>query len=230
MAVLSPYEVAAKWVDLFRERTSDIMPQHSGILPSEMLLFVSQCLERGVPHVIESGRLRGYSTEVLAKFKDFWHVTSIEKRPDRPTDQRLAARYKHVMLLCGDGVRLVRDSLTSHPRSGILLDGPKGLAGLKLFWNIRRNATVVGIHDLYPQGTLDDDMRMILAICGVRVAGGNLARILANQIPGAYFSDALVFVREFGDLDATTLTHIGHTHKTLLPCSSVLGMFDGRVR
>jgi len=226
MEKLTPYKAALRWEILFQERAGGIPPQHGGILPSEMLLFVSQCLEHKVSHVIESGRSLGHSTEILAQFPDYWRVTSIEKTPEREADRRLR-KYEHIRLLHGNGRSMMRDLLEAHPGAALLLDGPKGVIGLALYWKHRKEIALAGVHDLHRQGQWSDELRMAVDVLDVSVPGGSASRVFADRMPGAILSDGPAFVARFGYLDITALKYIGHTHTSLLPVASVLGIFPG---
>jgi len=206
------HEIARKWCPMFMLRTKDVPPQHGGILPSEMLLFISACLECGVQTVIESGRKFGHSTEILACFADQWEVVSIERHPDAATDKRLKNR-PNLSLLKGDGAKHMARLLKSYPRAALLLDGPKNMAGIELYLIHKREIVLAGVHDLCK-----------------RIEGGdaNGGREWAEfEIEGSYFSDDPEYVAEFGHLDEAALKQAQHTHASLLPVASVLGILPG---
>lgn len=128
----------------FALRTAAVDYHHRGAFFSELYLFVSLCLVRGVTHVIESGVYHGVSTRV---FRAIWPgaVSSIEYRPEQmPPDLALT-------VIAGDGCVLVPklvDVLRTE-RVGVFLDGPKGAAAVQLRqWCLRQShVRVVAQHD-----------------------------------------------------------------------------------
>jgi len=137
-------------------RIREIPHRDGGILPSEMLAFVSSVLEQGVTTVVESGRKNGYSTETLAACTDLgFELISIELEPILQVDRKLAGKYPSgVHLECGDGRRLVpyyvRRCVKQEHRVAALLDGPKGLKALKLFDKVAKRLTHGAMHDACP--------------------------------------------------------------------------------
>lgn len=109
-----------------------------GILHSEMALVIHACQARGVRMVIESGRARGQSTYMLAKYLPDVEIHSVELR-DHPDEQialeRLAG-LNNVVLHHGDGANavpfLAQWANGNKQRVAILLDGPKGAAAVDI--------------------------------------------------------------------------------------------------
>lgn len=127
----------------FHAHTAGIQYSHRGAFFSELYLFVTLCLERGVRHVVESGVYGAVSTRV---FRAIWPeaVTSIEFRPENiPAD--LAG------VLVGDGRVLVPQIVAAHSsdRVGVFLDGPKGPAAVEVLdWCLTQpQVRVVALHD-----------------------------------------------------------------------------------
>ena len=51
------------------ESIPERIPYHSGILPEEMMCFITACHKAGVETIIESGRgMHAYSTRFLAEY------------------------------------------------------------------------------------------------------------------------------------------------------------------
>jgi len=111
----------------FTLRTAGVEYHHRGAFFSELYLFASLCLERGVTRIIESGVYHGVSTRV---FRAIWpgQVSSIEFRPEQvPPDLEPD-------LIVGDGcviVPLIVEDFSSE-RVGVFLDGPKGAGAVLL--------------------------------------------------------------------------------------------------
>lgn len=106
-----------------------------GILHSEMALIIHICRRLGIEVVIESGRARGQSTYMLAKYLPSAAIFSVELR-DHPDEAIAAARlaqFPNVYLRHGDG-RISVPSLAAGSAKpvAILLDGPKGAAAVDI--------------------------------------------------------------------------------------------------
>lgn len=133
----------------FTAATSRLAYHHRGAFFSELYLFVSMCLDRGVTRVVESGVLYGVSTRV---FRTIWpdHVTSIELRPERVASDLIGD------LVVGDGCVLVPELVTRYAGEsvGVFLDGPKGGAAEKVReWCLQQpHVKVVAQHDS-PKGS-----------------------------------------------------------------------------
>lgn len=109
--------------------------EHRGILHSEMAMIIHTCKRMGVEVVIESGRARGQSTYMLAKYLPEAHVHSVELRdhPDEAFARERLAPFKNVDLWTGDGREILPQIAES--RAGpmaILCDGPKGKAAVDI--------------------------------------------------------------------------------------------------
>lgn len=130
--------------DEFNERTAGLVYHHRGAFFSELYMFVSMCLERGVTRVVESGVHHGVSTRV---FRAVWpdRVTSIEYRAESIPQDLIAD------VVVGDGVTLVPFFVNAcEPEPvGVFLDGPKGpAAALVRRWCLSRpHVQVVAQHD-----------------------------------------------------------------------------------
>lgn len=128
----------------FAMKTAGIAYHHRGAFFSELYLFVSLCLDRGVTRVIESGVYHGVSSRV---FRAFWpgRVVSIEYRPESVPADLVAD------VVIGDGVTLVPAFVTGSQgeKVGVFLDGPKGhtAAQLREWCLTQPHVQVVGQHD-----------------------------------------------------------------------------------
>lgn len=107
-----------------------------GILHSEMALIVHTCRRMGVQVVIESGRARGQSTYMLAKYLPDVAIHSVELRdhPDEAIARERLKDFGNVSLWAGDGNESVPAISASrdYARIAILLDGPKGAAAVSI--------------------------------------------------------------------------------------------------
>lgn len=127
----------------FALRTASVEYHHRGAFFSELYLFVSLCLERGVTRIVESGVYGGVSTRLL---RALWpgRVTSIEYRPENiPADLD--------GVLVGDGCVLVPSTVDLYRADvvGVFLDGPKGATAAQLRqWCLGQpHVRVVAQHD-----------------------------------------------------------------------------------
>ena len=125
-----------------RNSLPDVEYRPGGILPSEMLAFISLCREQNVTNVVESGRSLGYSTRILAEAG--FHVASIEINPNADADTSLK-QFTNVKLHHADGVRLLPSLLQG--RCAVILDGPKGVRALDIWESVKKHAVLGAIHD-----------------------------------------------------------------------------------
>jgi hypothetical protein len=127
--------------------------ERRGILHSEMALIIHTCQRLGIEVIIESGRARGQSTYMLAKYLPWVQVHSVELRdhPDEAIARERLAELGNVTLHNGDGNYLLPSLVAQSERpTAILCDGPKGAAAVAIiercFWQPH---VVVGfIHDM----------------------------------------------------------------------------------
>lgn len=127
-----------------------------GIFNSEMLLLYAVVRLLKVEKIIESGRARGQSTEMLARICreqniEFHSVEFDEASPDASIAE---ARLKDFSDVCtlhyGDAFSLLPKLLDSK-RTLIIIDGPKGSSALKLGLQVIKNSSVCGLffHDAH---------------------------------------------------------------------------------
>jgi hypothetical protein len=122
-----------------------------------MALIIGTCRKLGVEVFIESGRARGQSTYMLAKYLPNVAIASIDARPGHPDEVFAVERLKgfsNVTLFHGDGaVALPALAKQSAPkRTAILCDGPKGLFAVAVIEKCFGNKHVVAgfAHDMRP--------------------------------------------------------------------------------
>lgn len=171
-----------------------------GILHSEMALVIHTCRRLGIQVIIESGRARGQSTYMLAKYLPDVEVHSVELR-DHPDEQIARDRlvpFGNARLWNGNGNDLVPAlAIASEGKAtAVLCDGPKGAAAVSILREcFKLPHVLVGfIHDMrrldhggpsphradaiarLPSHAFSDDPRLVQAVswmdAGILEAGG----------------------------------------------------------
>lgn len=148
--------------------------EERGILNSEMLAACAACERLGVDVVIESGRCRGQSTLILARYfagsRTRIISVELERGPDAEFAERRLAPFPHVELLYGDGTRVIPERLRAMPdaRVAILLDGPKGMPAVRFLDAVlpeHENVVAAFLHDTRPgtpqRAALEDESRRV---------------------------------------------------------------------
>lgn len=134
--------------------------QIKGIFHSELLMFITLAKHFGIKNIIESGRARGQSTEMIGRFayKNDILFHSIESN-NRGEDCEIAeARLKNigisVRLHYGDSFKIM-PPLIANKKTLILIDGPKGSGMIKLCQDVLNYPDVIGVclHDSYWEGS-----------------------------------------------------------------------------
>lgn len=172
------YEIWALWENTYRQHNKEALKnlvlksinkpdlmealaeetyEARGILNSEMLTVLSLIDDLDIDIIIESGRARGQSTYILAKYlqQSKVEIHSIELNRDSDAwfaEQRLAS-FDNVNLYYGDSNYLIGKILKNYPNKkvALLIDGPKGYTALKLLEKTitMSDQIVIGfIHDL----------------------------------------------------------------------------------
>lgn len=138
--------------DLFRAIAAEPY-EARGILNSELALVIIMSRSLGVEAIVESGRARGQSTYLLAKYLPQVNVYSVELRdgPDERFARDRLMGLHNVTLFMGDGRALPDLCKELAPkRTAVLCDGPKGIAAVEIIeqcFHVR--SVVVGfIHDM----------------------------------------------------------------------------------
>lgn len=125
-----------------------------GILNSEMALIIGTCRKMGIDAVMESGRARGQSTRLLAKYLPGTEIHSVElnRNDDALFSEQRLKDFANVSLYYGDGNTMLPTliEMIKGRRLAILLDGPKGHAALDLMAKCFQypNVVVGFIHDM----------------------------------------------------------------------------------
>jgi hypothetical protein len=172
---------AAAHVDAFIARTAIVVHDWKGIRPSEGFFIFALLAGDPPARILESGRGRGYSTEILARCFPAARIISIES--DRHSlDVELAAKrlgtIRNVECKFGDA-RLELPRLVEQGDC-ILIDGPKDFRALKLAFRLLRTGKprAVFLHDAGP--------------------GSRTGNFLKERVPSALFSDTSEFLRLYG--------------------------------
>lgn len=168
----------------FRELVKDVDYEEKGILYSEMF-FMSLAVSQFEPlRILESGRARGQSTEILARMFADMPVISVEydsNSPDVEVAKKRLAPYKNVECQFGDA----REILPEISKAGdiVIIDGPKSWRGLKLLFKLlaSRKFDLAFIHDVNV-GTPD-------------------RAFLEKHLPSTNYSDDTEFAEVCHDLD-----------------------------
>jgi hypothetical protein len=174
-------EEAAAHVDAYIARIAGVVHDWKGIRPSEGFFIFALLAGDPPSRILESGRGRGYSTEILARCFPAARIISIEYDRHSP-DVELAAKrlgtIRNVECKFGDA-RLELPRLIE-PDDCILIDGPKDFRALKLAFRILRTGKprAVFLHDAG--------------------AGSRARKFLVERVPSALFSNAPEFLRLYG--------------------------------
>ena len=172
-----------------------------GILHSEMALIIHTCRKFGIEVFIESGRARGQSTYMLAKYLPDVEIHSTDYRSHHPDEAFARERlngFRNVHLYEENGIDfLVLAARQLGPRrAAVLCDGPKGIFAVGTVEKCFRHPHVrVGfIHDMR---RLDHGVP-------------SPYRAAAEAVfPGALFSDDPAYVSETSWLDVNVRTANG---------------------
>jgi predicted O-methyltransferase YrrM len=173
----------------FRRAIAD-MPRETGyrgIGPRGMIFFYAAVRPLGPKQILESGRMRGESTLMLARCFPQTRIVSVESDLN-PTHAGIAEAklkpYANVELLYGDS----REMLPRRLQTGdaVLIDGPKGFRALKLALRLLRTGKpcAVLMHDFYQ--------------------GEPARKFVERHWTNAFFSDDPAFARHFREFDAKT--------------------------
>lgn len=173
-----------------------------GILYSEMLSVCAFLEAFRIDVVIESGRWRGQSTQVLAEYfrEKPIVIESIELFLDENAEhvERKLKPYSNVILHYGDTHRLLPQIIERHvgKRIAILFDGPKGKAATDLFRLViaKNPGIILGFfHDMrQPSDEMPNPSRPEFA----------------SEFPDAVYTDDREYVDRFKTLDQSCTTHL----------------------
>lgn len=162
-----------------------------GIMPSESLLLGSIATLTNIELIIESGRARGYSTQILSGIFPNKNIVSIDldnKSEDVKFSEKILKDKDNVELVYGDSNTIIKEKITKD--CIVFIDGPKGVAALELAIDIIEDKRVkaICIHDLHKN-----------------TFARNLCEIFFNN---TFFSDDLDFVHEFKNVDREAWTKL----------------------
>src|SRR5437762_4619501 len=156
-----------------------------GIGPRGMFFFYAAVQPLAPGQILESGRMRGGSTLMLARCFPQARIVSVEF--DRDPAHAVVAEsrlrpYPNVELLFGDSREILPARL--QPGDAVLIDGPKGFRALKLASQLLRTGKpcAVLIHDFYPREPA--------------------RKFVERHWPNAFFSDDPAFAIYFRELNA----------------------------
>ena len=177
-----------KTLPRFKETLAGEEYQLRGILNTEALLLVSLAEAFGVSLVVESGRARGYSTYLLAKYfkaeNPKLNVISIDlddTSEDAKYSEEKLKPFSNVSLVYGNANEVIEEQVTEP--CIVFIDGPKGDAAIKLAAELLQDDRVkaVLVHDLHRGVFTRDISELVFA--------------------EAFFTDDKSFVECFKDLD-----------------------------
>jgi predicted O-methyltransferase YrrM len=196
--VHQPADETALNVEKMSARAAELLPQFcaaiadwrrgsdaGGIGPRGMFFFYVAVRPLAPRQILESGRMRGGSTLMLARCFPQARIVSVELNRD-PTHIAIAEErlkpYGNVDLLYGDSRAVLPERL--QPGDAVLIDGPKGFRALKLAAQLLRTGKpcAVLIHDFYPREPA--------------------RKFVERYWPGAFFSDDPAFVDCLRELNA----------------------------
>jgi hypothetical protein len=182
---------ASCWVDIarFDDREGySLAHQQGGFLPSEGHALLQLCKLHGISYLIESGRWRGFSTEMLASCANPpLRIASVDLRFEpfyREVEQRLR-RFPNVRLHYGNSLAVVPHLVaTGAEPMALFIDGPKGTLAVNLIkqcFALSPNLRLAFLHDSYR---------------------GSDARVaVEREFRDAWFTDDPDYCRRFHHLD-----------------------------
>jgi hypothetical protein len=172
---------ADKCVDQYIERIAGAVHDLKGIRPSEGF-FIFALLSGSPPRrILESGRARGYSTDILARCFPGTEIISIELERTsidvEIAEERLSGREN---IHCKFGDARIELPRLIEPGDVVVIDGPKDFRALKLALRLLRtgHARGVFIHDLERENPV--------------------RRFLERRIPSTILSDNPEFLSRYG--------------------------------
>ena len=173
-------ERADEFLKEYRSHIAQVAPEagFGGIWESEMFIFYTTVRLFAPGQVLESGRGRGKSTEILARCLPETRIISVElnfRAPNAIAAEAKLKNFSNLKLLYGDSRRI----LPQHLQTGdaVLIDGPKGFRALKLALKILSTGKpcVVFVHDCPPLSPARE--------------------FLLRHYPGVFFGDDPLFER-----------------------------------
>ncbi len=201
-------KISLKYVEEFKSILG-VNPsfEYKGIFFSEMLSIYSIIKEYKIEYIIESGRARGQSTEILCKIAKNIDikVLSIEFDKDSPDvnicEERLKYYRDFLSLQFGDSNLIISSFRKPGINTMVLIDGPKGLNAMKLAVKCFRFDEVkfVAIHDSHREAS-------------------NLRPIIEKCFPSFHCTtDDYEFVDQFSYLDKACWEETANHHSNASP-------------
>ncbi len=189
-------KTALKYKEKFRNILDKF--EERGILNSEMLLVCSIIQELNIPLIIESGRFRGQSTEILAKFfrDKSTKIISIELRNDnKDYVEHKLRNYSNLKLLQGDSTNMIHKILSRNPlqEAAVLFDGPKGPKAQRIFKKLILNYPKLIVGFFHDVGVMVNNKQK----------SGRI--LIKNTYIRFFFTDDKDYVKCFQDLDEKCL-------------------------
>ena len=139
--------------DRFRKAIKESRYDLMGMWYSEIFIFCLLCDYFECTDIIESGRARGVSTEILSNYYEGADVTiiSIDNRPgskDAEIAEKELSDVKNISLKYGDSTEIIPDIINE--QTAVLIDGPKGDTALQMGMSLLEDTDVpfIAIHDL----------------------------------------------------------------------------------
>lgn len=155
--------LAEKYLNEYVEISKSSSPYEiKGIFHSELLMAITIIGEYHPEQVIESGRARGQSTEIIARYcgrrNIEFHSVEINKESEDVIIAEKRLEELPVKLHYGDSFELI-PKLIGDKKTFVLIDGPKGKKMWELSETVLNFPNVLGtlLHDT-PQGTWIRDM------------------------------------------------------------------------
>ena len=162
-----------------------------GIFNSELLMLCAIIKATNIELLVESGRARGQSTELIARFCANHNIEfhSVEYDRHSPDVQVAEARLKDlkdaVTLHYGNAFEIIPGLLDTNKRSTVLIDGPKGLYAIELAMKLMMNneqLLACMFHDVYKDAY-------------------PARKLLDKYFPDAIYSDNEEFLEKYASLD-----------------------------
>lgn len=182
---------SSNWIDVAEFEDSpgyQLEHQQGGFLPSEGHALLQLCRQHGIATLIESGRWRGFSTELFARASNAPpRIVSVDLRYEpfyREVEDRLK-RYPNVRLLYGNALAVVPHLVASSTSpTALFVDGPKGKMAVDLInhcFELSPNLQLAFLHDSY--------------------RGSEARAAVEKTFPNAWFTDDPAYCRRFHSLD-----------------------------
>jgi hypothetical protein len=194
-------------IDTYIARTAGVLHDLKGIRPVEGFFIFALFAADPPRRLLESGRGRGYSTEILARCFPGARIISIESDRNSPDVEIAAKRLegrKNIDCRFGDA----RAELPRLIEQGdiVLIDGPKDFRALKLALRLLQTGKprAVFLHDLSRETPV--------------------RRFLQNRVPSAFFSDVPEFLSRYGFVGTRGPRPL---QGSTLPASAVDGLLGG---